>query len=738
MFKFINLTVCFFCCIFSSSPVIIAAQDVVVTEVDDLEPAPAPSSVIRAGEIADIRTLRSQSKILGTSLNHGRFVEQDGGNLVCKDINLDVLGTIATPVIAGKTLYGSKVISERFIRLTFGVACERIQKIQTEDTNHEEWYTDREYLIWDLTPGAGVTATFKVESPEFTSVYLLLNDLNNPERIFAHEIGYTVEGDDKGSARHRFYNLLTRSFLEPVVFGFSPITTTFYTVNDEHGNPIPRYAVQHSAGEQRFNTVVEHGGRLVLQNVLFSTQGLGQYEIDVEEGHLILYKPGPDGLVIPYIVDLKRKRPTEVCLLSEAEIDDLRSDAYEVNVTQGVVNYTKHFDRREVVLHPLPGKEVGPKGRLLMELYGTLYPKYSNLQRTRTFEEILGLINQDLLPETCKIIQRFPDAFSPREREMIARFFDSKFPIYSIQKSPINMLARRIRPTESAVLRTANDQFDMPMYLSLPERPNRDGWFVIDVHGGPHAREFNELDMMAQFWTSRGLPHFRLNIRGSTGFGADYAKASDGKWWDVVDDIGAAIELVRKKGLAMNPIVTGASFGGYAAAAAFAKGYTKHAIAINGLYDLERNLAGIKAGRTKYSQHDLSDPRVQFGDTGAIRLANSVTTHLSPSDGEMLIFAGLKDDNCLPEQSQILFDRMKELGNSARLVTMAEEGHSPSKPENLLMMLRVQEEFVRRITSAPCESGGYATIATTPGAASFETRAAMGYGPGALVVYNGL
>ena len=129
---------------------------------------------------------------------------------------------------------------------------------------------------------------------------------------------------------------------------------------------------------------------------------------------------------------------------------------------------------------------------------------------------------------------------------------------------------------------------------------------------------------------------------------------------------------------------------------------------------------------------------MQFGDTEDIRLANSVTTHLAPSNGEMLIFAGLKDDNCLPEQSQILFDRMNALGNSARLVTMAEEGHSPSKPENLLMILRVQEEFVRKITGARCESGGYTTIATTPGAASFETRAAMGYGPGALVVYTGL
>ncbi len=67
---------------------------------------------------------------------------------------------------------------------------------------------------------------------------------------------------------------------------------------------------------------------------------------------------------------------------------------------------------------------------------------------------------------------------------------------------------------------------------------------------------------------------------------------------------------------------------------------------------------------------------------------------------------------------------------------MAEEGHSPSKPENLLMMLRVQEAFVGRVTGAPCEPGGYATITTTPGTASFETRAAMGYGSGALVVYT--
>ena len=258
----------------------------------------------------------------------------------------------------------------------------------------------------------------------------------------------------------------------------------------------------------------------------------------------------------------------------------------------------------------------------------------------------------------------------------------------------------------------------------------------MDVHGGPHAREFNELDVMQQFFTSRDLPYFRLNIRGFTGFGADYRDASNGKWWEVVDDIGAAIEWIRGQGLGAMPIVTGGSFGGYAAAAAYAKGYTNYAIATNGLYDLNLDLEDVRAGKTKYSQHDVSDQLTQFGNTEEIRRQNSVTTHLTPRDGEMLIFTGLKDDNCLPNQSQMLFDAMNRLGNKARMITMAEEGHSPNDPANLLMMLRVQEELVGKVTGSPYEPNGYATIATTPGAVSHETRAAMGYGPRAMVVYG--
>ncbi len=430
------------------------------------------------------------------------------------------------------------------------------------------------------------------------------------------------------------------------------------------GNCHPIYGYQHHAGTRNFRSVSESAdGEFVLGNALFSMSGGGVYDIDVEERKLILYRPGPGGYVIPYFVDLKRKRPIEECLLNGDEVDALRSDVYNTYVTQGVVSYIQHFEERQVILKDLPGQKIGPKGLLLRDLHEKLNLRHSNSQKIKTFEGLLEQIQEDLFPEALRIIQSHPDALSAREAEMIARFFASPFLRYVIKKSPINLFASRIRPTKADILRTADDRFDMPIYYTLPEVPNVHGWFIVDVHGGPHVREFNELDIIQQFWTSRGLPYIRINIRGSTGLGADYCEASDGNWWITVDDIGPAIEWVRRKGFGKHPIVTGGSFGGYAAAAAYAKGYTKHAIATNGLYDLERDLVKIKEGETKYSKDDLSDPRVQFGGNPAIRLANSVTTHLKHSDGEMLIIAGLKDDNCLPEQSQILFDKMDALGN---------------------------------------------------------------------------
>jgi hypothetical protein len=226
---------------FAASGAASASDVVIVDDAGDVEHVGVNRELIRASEISNARTLKSQSQILGRSIGHGLFVEIDGDNLVCKNFELQTLGTVVTPVVAGKKLFASKLISDRFVRLKFGISCELHEEIQTEDTNHDEWFTNVEYLIWDLAPGANA-ATFKIESADFTSVDVLLNDRNNHEQVLVREVGYTVDGDHKRQNRYRFYNLVTRSFRDLVVFDFNPAFTTFYTRSDEDGNCIPVYA----------------------------------------------------------------------------------------------------------------------------------------------------------------------------------------------------------------------------------------------------------------------------------------------------------------------------------------------------------------------------------------------------------------------------------------------------------------------------------------------------------------
>ena len=64
------------------------------------------------------------------------------------------------------------------------------------------------------------------------------------------------------------------------------------------------------------------------------------------------------------------------------------------------------------------------------------------------------------------------------------------------------------------------------------------------------------------------------------------------------------------------------------------------------------------------------------------RLASPVT-HVSPDDPPMLIFHGAKDTKVLPEQSEVLRDRYREVGLDADLQIMPEKGHGFGKRTEL-------------------------------------------------------
>ncbi|AIK96335.1 alpha/beta hydrolase family protein [Candidatus Odyssella acanthamoebae] len=627
--------------------------------------------------------------------------------------------TFTLPTMDKKIFFDAEIISPRFVKVEYGEPSEELLHGGIEDSNRDyrRCYTNTESLIWDMDS----SDYFKIENADFEACYFSIEEINNPERLLVQESFYKLESEYHGQNRYRYYNLLTRQFLDQTVLNFQSKITNLITSTDEQGVYKFKYATQSSYAPPQFDFVKvneNQDGSISIGDILYSVNSNSlrySFSDSLEDGLLIFYRTAGDGLRVPYVVDLKRKKPMERPLLNDDEVDELKSDVYDATIYDGIFFYRTHFEKRKE--HCRSTGPLGPQGKLLQALYSwdeeqknAIYPFLKDLNIKKIVEG--GKQLSDLL-------EKYSDALTPQQRDIAQRILSKNFLTYFMNEIKTEISLGKLTPEQDAIVKTADARFEMPIYYTVPENVNSNSWFIIDVHGGPHYREFNEQDMEQQFWTSRGFPYLRLNIRGSTGFGANYQNASDGNWYEVIDDVKMAIDWAKTKGLGAKAIVKGDSFGAYAAVAAYTKGYTDVAIAINGPFDLVKEMEDIKAGKTC---HQNEDTLLQFGNTVDIRKANSVTTHLTHRSGtKMLLMAGLKDNNCLPQQSEFLYKQMVGLGNHVEFVTMAEEGHVPAKAENRFMILRVMEQFLGDITGHPYEPNGYGTLSTTPGVVYYRS-----------------
>ncbi|MCB1476213.1 MAG: S9 family peptidase [Rhodobiaceae bacterium] len=105
-----------------------------------------------------------------------------------------------------------------------------------------------------------------------------------------------------------------------------------------------------------------------------------------------------------------------------------------------------------------------------------------------------------------------------------------------------------------------------------PANPSHDGLagelppMIVSAHGGPTGQADRGLKFKIQFWTSRGFAWLDVDYRGSTGYGAAYRKALDGRWGILdADDLAAAALGAAGQGLAdpARLVCSGSSAGGY-------------------------------------------------------------------------------------------------------------------------------------------------------------------------------
>lgn len=258
-----------------------------------------------------------------------------------------------------------------------------------------------------------------------------------------------------------------------------------------------------------------------------------------------------------------------------------------------------------------------------------------------------------------------------------------------------------------------------PQYLSIPQQivyPTTDGKqayayyykaknpdffgpknelppLIVFSHGGPTAATDSNLNLRVQYWTSRGFSVLDVNYRGSTGFGRDYRDQLKGKWgiYDVDDCIEGALYLIAKG--EVNPkrlFIRGGSAGGFTTLAALTKSDLFSAGAsYYGVSDLNLLLTDTHKFEAQYLETLIGPNKKQkqlYSDRSPIHNITKIKTPI-------IFFQGDMDKVVPPNQTEVMYNALKERGIKTEMILYPEEEHGFRQLKNIEDSLERERQF---------------------------------------------
>ena len=262
-------------------------------------------------------------------------------------------------------------------------------------------------------------------------------------------------------------------------------------------------------------------------------------------------------------------------------------------------------------------------------------------------------------------------------------------------------LARYTLSTMEPVSFQTGDGLTIHGYLTFPLGAGRRKLpTVLNVHGGPWARDVWGFDPAAQWFANRGYLCLQVNFRGSTGYGKAFVNAGDREWGgkmhaDLVDAVNWAVE----KGYA-DPeriAIFGGSYGGYAAlvGATFTPDLFRCAVDIVG----PSNLITLIESVPPYWVPMLATfhKRVGHPETDADFLrSRSPLFKVENIKIPILIGQGANDPRVKQAESEQIVEAMKGKSIDYQYLVFPDEGHGFAKPENRLEFFREAERFLAK------------------------------------------
>jgi len=238
-------------------------------------------------------------------------------------------------------------------------------------------------------------------------------------------------------------------------------------------------------------------------------------------------------------------------------------------------------------------------------------------------------------------------------------------------------------------------------YLTLPKgKEAKNLPVVVNVHGGPWARDYWGYSNEVQFLANRGYAVLQMNYRGSVGFGRAFWEASFKQWGQAMqDDVSDGAQWLIDQGIADSSRVAiyGGSYGGYATLAGLTYTPNLYACGVDyvGVSNLFTFMETIPPYWTQYLEMLYEMVGHPEADS-AMLAAYSPSLNAEKITAPLFIAQGANDPRVKKSEADQMVEAMKARGVEVEYLVKDDEGHGFRNEENRFDFYRAMEKFLAK------------------------------------------
>lgn len=240
----------------------------------------------------------------------------------------------------------------------------------------------------------------------------------------------------------------------------------------------------------------------------------------------------------------------------------------------------------------------------------------------------------------------------------------------------------------------ARDKLKIDAYLTVPKGLEAKQLpTIIFPHGGPISYDSNDFDYWAQFFANRGYAVFRMNFRGSAGYGYEFMKAGLKSWGlEMQHDVEDGTRYLIAQGISdpKRICIAGASYGGYAAlmGAAMTPDLYRCAISVAGVTDV----AYLVKSSRRHTNYEVV--KEQIGDDLDALYERSPISKADKINIPVLLLHGDKDRVVKVQHSREMYDELKSLNKPVEYIELENGDHYLSNNDNRLATFKALDKFL--------------------------------------------